>query len=153
MSGYILAVDPGGMTGFAYTLLGEHWEPANVVADQMPAHAFCDWTYAQPAFIHTNTLFVCESFKITAATAKKTAQPDALETIGVLKFFARRSNAQFHLQDPGSAKTFVTDKQLRKIGLWKPGQDHARDAIRHLVLGICSFGVGQQREELLQSLA
>jgi hypothetical protein len=37
-------------------------------------------------------------------------------------------------QTPSLAKTTVTDKRLKKLGLWVPGRDHERDALRHLVL-------------------
>lgn len=37
-------------------------------------------------------------------------------------------------QSASSAKGVVTDKRLREWGLWIRGQQHARDAIRHLVL-------------------
>lgn len=151
MSGYILAVDPGNMTGYAHMTFTDHWDPDTVQSGQLPAHDFI--YHADRWLMDKHTIIVCESFTITAETARKTAQPDAIETIGVLKFFARRSGARFELQRPGDAKGFVTNAQLRKIGLWKKNEDHARDALRHLVLGICSHGVGQQREELLQSLA
>jgi hypothetical protein len=75
-----------------------------------------------------------------------------MEVIGVLKFLARRSSAQLQMQTPAAAKRFCSDAQLRKIGLWQPGKDHARDAIRHLILGIVTHGTGQAREELIQSL-
>lgn len=37
-------------------------------------------------------------------------------------------------QSPSLAKTTVTDKRLKALGLWVPGRDHERDALRHLVL-------------------
>lgn len=38
------------------------------------------------------------------------------------------------MQSPSNAKTTMTDDRLRRLGLWLPGQPHARDATRHLVL-------------------
>jgi hypothetical protein len=150
---YVIAVDPGKMTGWAYTWLMETWDANNVTAGQTPAAEFCDWIADTPAFMMAGNLFIVESFTITASTARKSPQPDALETIGVLKFLARRSGARLEEQMPSAAKRFVSDTQLRNLNLWYPGKDHARDAIRHLVLGIVSHGGGQAREELLQSLA
>jgi hypothetical protein len=150
---YVIAVDPGGTAGWAYTWLTDTWDANNITAGQTPANEFCDWIADTPAFMMAGNLFVVEAFTITAATARVSAQPDALETIGVLKFLARRNGSRLELQTPGAAKRFVSDKQLKSLGLWYPGKDHARDAIRHLVLGIVSFGSGQAREELIQSLA
>lgn len=131
----------------------DHWDPLLVQSGQSPSDQFCDWVAGTGAFHMEGSLWVVESFTITAQTARKSPQPEPMEVIGVLKFLARRAGVRYEAQGPGAAKNFVTDAQLRKIGLYKKGEDHARDAIRHLVLGICSFGVGQLREELLQSLA
>lgn len=38
------------------------------------------------------------------------------------------------LQQPSSAKSVVTDERMRRWGLWIKGQQHARDACRHLIL-------------------
>jgi hypothetical protein len=34
-------------------------------------------------------------------------------------------------QDPSLAKTKLTDERQREFGLWEPGADHKRDAIKH----------------------
>lgn len=146
----IIAADPGNMTGWASINLGDTWNPTAVSAGQLPSDQFCDWlaTIGNQA-----DLILYETFTINAETARKSPQPAPIEVIGVMKFLARRAGVRIEGQSPGSAKTFVNNNQLRKIGLWKPGQDHARDAIRHLALGIVAFTTGQAREELLQSLA
>lgn len=146
----IIAADPGNMTGWASINIGDEWNPNAVNAGQLSSDEFCDWlaTIGNQA-----DLIVYETFTITSQTTRKSPQPIPMEVIGVMKFLARRSNTRIESQSPGSAKQFVTDAQLRKLGLWKPGQDHARDAIRHLVLGIVAFTTGQAQQELLQSLA
>lgn len=150
---YVLAVDPGNMTGWATFMLGGHWTPEFVNSGQTPADEFLDWVCGTPLLLDGNGLWLVESFTITAQTARLSQQPVPMEVIGVLKFLARRSGVRLELQTPASAKRFVSDAQLRKIGLWQPGRDHARDALRHLVLGIVTHGTGQAREELIQSLA
>ena len=35
------------------------------------------------------------------------------------------------LQDPSLAKNTLTDERQRQFGLWEPGKDHKRDAIKH----------------------
>jgi hypothetical protein len=146
----IIAADPGNMTGWASVSLGEHWDPGEVAAGQLPADDFCDWIATIGSHVD---LYLFETFTINNNTQRKSPQPIALETIGVMKFIARRKRVNIVGQSPASAKQFVNDAQLRKIGLWQPGKDHARDAIRHLVLGIVSQTTGQAQQELLQSLA
>src|SRR5690606_20118145 len=114
---YVLAADPGLTTGWATMSIWGSWHPSQVSAGQLGADMFCDWVASLPA----GGLWVVESFTITAATARMSQQPTALEVIGVLKFLARRSGCRLEMQRPGDAKMFCTDKQLRKIGLWKPG--------------------------------
>lgn len=45
-----------------------------------------------------------------------------------------RSGARILWQSPSNAKGVMTDDRLRRAGLWIPGKDHARDAMRHLAL-------------------
>lgn len=145
---WILAVDPGLNTGFATIDLSIGRD--SISANQLPADAFCDWVTS----LHLSSgLLVVERYTITAQTARKSQQTDALEVIGVLKYLARRKGAQFEMQTPAAAKNFCTDAQIKRLGLWQPGKDHARDAIRHLVLGIVSHTSGQVRDELIQCLA
>jgi hypothetical protein len=146
----ILAADPGNMTGWSSISLDDHWNADRVNAGQLDADVFCDWLFDVLSDVD---LLIYETFTITSQTTRKSPQPVPIEVIGVMKFLARRRKVQIEGQSPGSAKQFVTDAQLRKLGLWKPGQDHARDAIRHLVLGIVSYTTGQAQQELLQSLA
>lgn len=148
----VLAADPGNMTGWAMLALGEHWDPKNVYCGEMQSDEFCDWI-EQWTVSGTLDLLIYETFTITAQTIRKSPQPTPIEVIGVMKFLARRGHVQIEDQSPSSAKQFVTDAQLRKLQLWQPGKDHARDAIRHLVLGVIAFTHGQAQQELLQSLA
>jgi hypothetical protein len=149
---YALAVDPGGTTGWAYTMLGGHWAPNSVIAGQMPADDFLDWFAGEPQFLDSSCLVLIETFTITAQTARLSQQPEPMYVIGVMKFLLRRARSCPAMQTPAAAKRFCSDSQLKKIGLWQPGKDHARDAIRHLVLGIVTHSTGQAREELIQSL-
>jgi hypothetical protein len=147
----ILAVDPGNMTGWACIQTTDHWYPQHVIAGQNESDEFLDWI-ADGWNLDQDHLMLVETFTVTAQTARLSQQPVPMEVIGVLKFLARRSSAQLQMQTPAAAKRFCSDAQLRKIGLWQPGKDHARDAIRHLILGIVTHGTGQAREELIQSL-
>lgn len=60
--------------------------------------------------------------------------------ITICEMFAKeRSSELLHqkvdlvLQNVGQAKPFVKDRNIKKLGLWSPGQKHAMDAMRHLL--------------------
>jgi hypothetical protein len=148
----IIAVDPGQTCGWAMADFGDgHFTPEGIVAGQAVADDWEDWCAAN---VSARCTVVVEKFMITARTAELSPQPRAIEVTGVMKFIARRTGATFiGSQTPSAAKKFASDTQLKKVGLWCPGQDHARDAIRHLLLAIATQSDGQARQEMLQSLA
>lgn len=150
---YLIAVDPGGTVGYAtYPLIGGRFETLAVAAGQAPVNDFLDWARDS---ISSDSLVVCERFTITANTAKLTAggAHDTLDCIGVLKHLCRWAGARFELQASGQAKNFVTDSQLKTLGLWVPSQDHARDATRHLILGLVRYEGGQVCKDLKERMA
>jgi hypothetical protein len=77
---------------------------------------------------------VCEDF--TPRPGAHSVQKDALHIIGGLEAMILTGTVDSHLylQSPGQAKAFSTDEKLRKLGWWVKGQDHARDALRHLLV-------------------
>ena len=84
----------------------------------------------------------CESFRITAHTAKLSPAPWSLEIIGALRWLCHRNGIGFTLQTPGDAKRFATDTKLDKLGWARPpGAGHARDAQRHLLLFLVRAGL------------
>lgn len=127
------------------------WRPETIVAGQAVADDWEDWCAVN---VNSGCVLVVEKFTVTRRTAELSPQPRAIEVTGVMKFIARRTGATFdNRQTPAAAKKFVPDSQLRKVGLWRPGEDHARDALRHLLLAMTVHGSGQARQEMLQSLA
>lgn len=148
----IVAVDPGEMCGWAMIDLSiDAFRPETIVAGQASSDDWEDWCAVQ---VNASCVIVVEKFTITARTAQLSPQPRAIEVTGVMKFIARRTGATFdNHQTPSAAKKFIPDSQLKKLGLWKPGQDHARDALRHLLLAITSHNTGQARQDMLRSLA
>lgn len=40
------------------------------------------------------------------------------------------------LQQASNAKGVITDPRLKQLGMWIPGKEHARDALRHAVLSV-----------------
>lgn len=136
----ILAVDPGGTSGWATSTLENPVRDLEVGQDspsEMAARlrAFC-FMKARP-----DRILVMERFTINAFTAKKSPQPDALELIGLGRYLAEWHNVQFELQAPEAAKNFAKDDALRRWGAWVKSQDHARDAVRHLLYACARRGI------------
>jgi hypothetical protein len=50
------------------------------------------------------------------------------------KFRESMPRVELTLQSPSNAKTTVTNERLKRWGLWSVGEQHARDATRHLIL-------------------
>jgi hypothetical protein len=74
----------------------------------------------------------CERFQQTPHT--RTAQYEALEVIGALRYLCHRYRVPFHLQ--GRADRFrVSVTALRELDWWTVGKPHAQDAARHLYVG------------------
>lgn len=130
----ILAVDPGLRSGLAWWVGGD-W--GTTILDPMPT---LDFAFEELDNAPVD-LVVCESYTITAQTAKLSAQNWSLELIGALRWQCYTAGVEFHLQKPADAKNFVPDARLRQLDMWSPGtEDHARDATRHLILALAKSG-------------
>lgn len=132
----ILAVDPGGTTGW----VTYDTETAEFESGQdSDRFEFCERAVGR--IVAQVDVVVCEDFRITVQTAKKSQQPDALKIIGTLEYAAHVVRKLVVLQTPGDAKRFSTDARLKKAGLWTPGRRHANDAARHLFLFMAKKGL------------
>lgn len=135
----IIALDPGLTTGMAFKAPGQ--EPTTVqVVGRFEVYAWI--TEAIKAEVEfqgrPRPIIVVERFTINANTAGKSQQLDPLYIIGTVEYLALRNGCPFHLQAPSQAKSFATDAKLKAAGWWVPGQDHARDALRHLMVFLCT---------------
>lgn len=119
---YIIAVDPGGTTGWAEWKHGEFRSGEEA-----------DWLHWIDNRDFDQDIFVIETYTITASTAKKSQQTDALRLTGCLEWMAYPYRKVIY-QKPSEAKAFSTDKKLKRIGWYTPGKGHANDAARHLLL-------------------
>jgi len=125
----ILAIDPGKTAGVAWYDSAHQsfrsWEREDRVAVvQYVEHLASEFAI---------DLVVCESF--VPRPGVRTWQPDALETIGALRYVCSRAGVPFDTQSPADAKRFSTNEKLTALG-WRnptPG-GHADDAARHLLL-------------------
>ena len=130
----ILAVDPGRTTGWVDYYDGS---PVDTTYGESSFGAVVEAVERRATYLD---VIVCERFTINPY-ARNSNQTDALEVIGYLRSVAQRFGTGYRLQMPGDAKSFGTDDRLIEQGLYFPGQDHARDAARHLLLFLAKEGL------------
>lgn len=149
-----LAIDPGGTCGMAVAQIapGYSFEAERVQCYQMTDEECVDWARA---YLTSDWVVFMERFFITSGTAKLSPEGShkALDVIGTVKNLCRWAGAGFALQSANDAKKFVSNDQLRTLGLWQPNADHARDAVRHLVYGLVHHAAGPACEELKRRMA
>lgn len=125
----VFAVDPGGTTGLAYANFGtpgaefrsyerETWEAVRCV---------------EVAISWPVSLVVAESF--IPRPGVRSWEPDAIESIGAIRYLCLRARVPFELQTPAEGKRFGTNEKLKLLG-WKNASKggHRDDAARHLLV-------------------
>jgi hypothetical protein len=136
----IIALDPGGETGWA-TFTANDRAAASV---NIPPRGFASGTLG-PRKHHDllthllenqhvdDYVVVCERF--LRRPGNDGALDISLEYQGVVERFCEARKVPLHLQTSSQAKAFVTDKALRRLSLYVPTrvERHARDATRHLL--------------------
>ncbi len=128
------------------------FDAGNIQGWQMPADECVDWCHT---YIREGWLVFMERFFITATTAQLSPEGShtTLDVIGSVRHLCRRTQAGFKFQTANDAKKFVTNPQLKELELWRPNEDHARDALRHLVYGLVHSCSGRTCEDLKQRMA
>lgn len=122
----VLAIDPGGTTGWATWVGGSvHW-------GQIPGGIGSAREVVN--LMRSIDTLVIERYTISERTTKYSRQSDALELTGAMKYVAQSGNVPVIMQQPAEAKRIFTDERLRQFGWWARGEEHARDALRHLGL-------------------
>lgn len=136
----ILTIDPGHTTGIAF----KDFATSEAPVTYMPIGLIAAYGHFFSLIANEGPdLIVCEKFTITAGTAKKSrgGSNEAIELIGVARYAAWNHGVNFEEQMPSDAKNFCSDVKLRRLSWYVPGPDHARDALRHLVLAGVRHGV------------
>jgi hypothetical protein len=132
----ILAVDPGGTTGYA---IGEVNEGFRFVAagesklTESGLFGLCE--SISPLYV------VAESFEFRQSKSRIVL--DSRDLLGVLKLWATLRHRSYHTQSASTGKSYFDDDKLRKEGVYTVGSAHARDATRHLLHWI-TFREGYQ---------
>ncbi len=130
-----IAIDPGGTTGFAWLIIGEDGEPSfgcGQVAGRYEAEEFVRevdtvWRYAETLVV------VIERWDVRKNTHTLTNQDDPRYIIGWVDGYCHDRSIEYVEQTPAQAKRFADDDKLKRLDWYVPGQDHSRDAARHLL--------------------
>ena len=118
-----LALDPGATTGIGYRtskgLRGLQWPGDDIMAvlEGMHLHFVLDE-------------IVVEDFISRPGAAVNLSAP---RVIGRILAWADEHEVPVIMQQPSAAKTVITKDRLRTLGGWVRGNEHARDALRHLL--------------------
>lgn len=119
-----ISLDPGVTTGVAWrNFKGE------VESTQWPGETI---VVVLDGFHHGYgiTEIVLENFRSRPGPAVNLSAP---ETIGRILAWADERGILVIRQDASPVKTVITKDRLRAMGGWKRGEEHARDASRHLL--------------------
>jgi hypothetical protein len=131
---YLLAIDPGLMTGICLIDLSDPENPVKVWSKEVTVEEFYDSIAG--VIEHPETHVVIEDFKITVETGKLGEAPWSLHLIGVVKYLCHLNNKVPDFQLP-SEKPFADNDKLRAVGFWHVGEDgHAVDSLKHAMIWI-----------------
>lgn len=154
----IMALDPGGTTGWASCTYPNH--PNDLSLPNSPL-LLSDFRFEcgqiGPEEHHKNlwdfltinvdsrSILVCESFEfrqhLNPDKAKMKVELISKEYIGLAKLFCELIDVPIYFQTASTAKNFIPDKgpqsnvKLKQLGVYKPitTHVHAMDAMRHLL--------------------
>lgn len=137
----LMAFDPGKTVGWSMTDLpdrswfGSGQTDITGVADIVNTVLQCLTQKARTA-----SVMIIEQFNVAARPvgSSRTVVITA-ESIGVLRYLAERYGASVELKLPVT-RTIVTPQHLKGLGWYRPGNDHANQATRHLVAWLLTHG-------------
>lgn len=135
----IIGIDPGLTTGVCRFSDG-------VLKDRLQLNLTELGDYLQDTMLpHGETTLVVESYRLRASSAKAMIGNSfpAPEAIGLVRYLADKYENQIVFQTPAQ-KEFFNNDRLKALGMWYKGNQHYRDALRH-VLVYCTFGLKDDR--------
>ena len=126
MSDLYIAIDPGGTTGVAWVM----WvSGAWMFGSETEA-----WLRDTINMTERDTTVIIERWDVRANTHTLTNQDDPRYIIGWVDGFCHvQPHVTYVEQTPAQAKRFGDDLKLKRMGWYVKGEDHARDAARHLL--------------------
>jgi hypothetical protein len=157
MNRRIVALDPGGTTGWATVTIMAHQEPVfnhGMLTSKNHHKKLFDLLLILHEGIDELTV-VCESFEYRNAS-RAGLELVSTEYIGVMKLFCQENDITYHMQSASQGKirdkptAFVKPDNLKRLGLWSPNQIHAMDAYGHLLYYLINYAKTGFEKELLQ---
>ena len=122
---FVLGVDPGMRTGVALLEVPDNTAPVLVAYWEVYGGVvgFQEWWKTHPEY----DVLVCEDFILRGGVKGVNTEP-----IKVIEFLRPYSPI---MQPPAGRLTAVSDKVLKRLGLYLPGERlrNAREAVRHAV--------------------
>lgn len=154
----VIALDPGGATGWAKGLI--HEGKMGISSGQN------EWNHSDlwhELNLMKPDIIVCERFEFRKGSSQQGAELISREYIGVVNLYVQLREAEewvraaydkhgnrikLYMQMPAEALggIYKTDESLKKENLHKPGKPHANDAVRHLLYWF-NFKEGYQFNE------
>lgn len=133
MSDLYVAIDPGGTTGLAW-LADDGWRWA-FGSDQIAGrYEVEEWLAQTLATTDWDITVIIERWDVRANTHQLTNQDDPRYIIGYVDGICHAlPNVTYVEQTPAQAKRFGDDLKLKRMDWYVKGEDHARDAARHLL--------------------
>ncbi len=146
MTQYVLALDPGKITGMCLFSREPGQEPVlewSKELEQTEVATAIREALGAPTILE-NVDVVCERFIINAQTVRNSQAPYSLEVIGILKqclFDSGKLMDDIYFQAPANAMAMFTNEKIKKLGYWhRGGAGHALDSIRHGLLRLVNTG-------------
>jgi hypothetical protein len=121
----LIAIDPGQTSGVCFydgTSGGTGWEFVQMGPKPHHNKLYQLLEDKRPYVI------VCEDF---VYMHREHVVLTPVEYIGIAHLYAVQQDIPFVKQPPGAPKKFWTGEKLKRVGLYKPSQGHAMDALRH----------------------
>lgn len=127
----VIALDPGGTTGYSIATIKRHGEFYFQYAGQQRFDRYSE-LYAMLESV-SPLYVVAESFEFRKGSQKHGIVLESRNILGVCQLWCEIRNRHFCLQSPAVGKAFTTNAKLRERGIYQVAQDHANDATRHLL--------------------
>jgi hypothetical protein len=143
---YVLAIDPGKMTGMTLFSYEKGQEPVKIWSRELEQHEVA--SSVREVLGNSEILptldVVCERFIINAQTVRNSQAPYSLEVIGIVKqclLDSGRMMDDIYFQAPANAMAMFTNEKIKKLDYWhRGGAGHALDSIRHALLRLVAKG-------------
>lgn len=137
----IIALDPGGTTGWATAII-DYRVLETIEAGQVKFEASGLWKFLEafdPDWI------VCETFRYRLGGREGT-DLRAVKWIGICELYSMMHDKRLRMQEPhvqGAKSSHWNNEKVKAAGLWIPNHPHAMSATKHL-LYFLTFKAGSQ---------